>query len=61
MKDRVAKVGAWFNTVEHEILHYWDDGDTTYVVARANGKLYFLRVFDLGGNIEISCDSQVDN
>ena len=57
VKERLDR---WFGSMNYETLQAWEDNYTFYVVAKTDGKLHFLRLFQIGTNVELSVDNQHD-
>lgn len=65
-KDKTStKLEEWFGGKDKfEIMFQWFDDDVSYVCAKTEGAmgtewtntLYFLRLFEIGGNVQISQD-----
>lgn len=56
------KVCKWLGV--HSIAHFWQDGETYYIVARDTSgsqphNIYCLRVFPIGGEFVLSQDNVV--
>ena len=62
-------IDRWYNNVQHDIVHYWEQDDTWFVVIRHYSstedvvKLDFVRIFPsfrMEGEYHISIDKTVN-
>ncbi len=54
-----AKVEEWLSA-NHSVLYFWEQDGTHFIVSLSRGELYFLRIFPVGGNLELSQDNKVE-
>lgn len=57
-----AKLDSWFGNVEYTILHHWveqlGDSVTVFAVVKTDTELTFIRVFTVGGQVNVSVDKR---
>lgn len=54
-----AVLGEWF-TSHFDLCHFWEQDDTYFIAIWNEGKLYFVRVFQMGGEWVLSQDKVVE-